>query len=367
MTADDHSPHIVFTGGGTGGHLFPGLAVAQRLAEFLPEFRITFAGSGKPLEQEHVAAAGWQYLCLRCRPWPRRLGDVGRFVVDNLLGYRAAARFLAEHSVSVVVGLGGYTSGPMARAATRRRIPLVLLEQNVIPGRANRWLASHAAAVCTSFAQTREHLPARCRVLHTGNPIRRGFESSSESRQLLILGGSSGARTLNEQVPRALAQVRAKLTGWKIVHQTGQVDADATRDLYHSLGLDATVVPFVTDMPGTLAQTGLAICRAGGTTLAELAAAAVPAILVPYPHAANNHQRLNADVYATVGAGLVLDDRDAPGQLDRRLADLLSQLLDAPPQLATMAQAMRRLAKPDAAGEVARVIAELAVGPSRGG
>jgi UDP-N-acetylglucosamine--N-acetylmuramyl-(pentapeptide) pyrophosphoryl-undecaprenol N-acetylglucosamine transferase len=368
MTAANQRPHIVFTGGGTGGHLFPGLAVARRLVAMLPEVRITFAGGGKPLEQEHVAAAGLEYFCLRCRPWPRRLGDVGRFVVDNLLGYRAAARFLAEHPVSAVVGLGGYTSGPMARAATRRGIPLVLLEQNVIPGRANRWLASRAAVICTSFAQTGEHLPARCRVLHTGNPLRDGFNSQSEpGRQLLILGGSSGARTLNEQVPRALAQVHAKLTGWKIVHQTGQADADCTGDLYCSLGLEATVVPFVTDMPGTLAQTQLAICRAGGTTLAELAAAAVPAILVPYPHAANNHQRLNADVYATAGASLVLDDRDAPGQLDRRLAALLSELLDAPPRRTAMAHAMRQVAKPDAAGEVARVIAELATAPSRGG
>lgn len=355
------TPQIVFTGGGTGGHLFPGLAVAQRLLEVVPRLRITFAGGGKPLEKEQVAAAGLDYLTLPCRPWPRRLRDVGRFVVDNLIGYRMATRFLDERPATAVVGLGGYTSGPMARAAMSRGIPLVLLEQNVIPGRVNRWLAPRAALVCTSFAQTRQHLPARCPVVPTGNPIRDGFcPAPSRARQLLILGGSSGAQALNEHVPRALAQVRMRLTGWQILHQTGPADVASTQERYRSLGLKATVAPFFTDLPHLLAATELAISRAGGTTLAELAAAGVPAILVPYPYAANNHQRLNADAFAATRGSLVLDDRDAPGQLGTRLIPLLTDLLDDPPRRAAMSQAMQRLARPEAARDVAERIVELA-------
>lgn len=361
MTAASRTPQIVFTGGGTGGHLFPGLAVAQRLRDAVPQLSITFAGSGKPLEREQVAAAGLEYLPVPCRPWPRRLLDLGRFVVDNLIGYRTARRFLAEHSVAAVVGLGGYTSGPMARAAMSRGIPLVLLEQNVIPGRVNRWLASRAALVCTSFPTTHEHLPAGGRVVYTGNPIRDGFQPTSPgARQLLILGGSSGARTLNEHVPQALARIGASLAGWQIVHQTGPADAAATQTLYRSLGLAATVVPFLNNMPGVLSTTGLAICRAGGTTLAELAAAGVPAILVPYPYAANNHQRLNADLFATARGSVVLDDRDAPGQLENRLVYLLPKLLDDPSCRDAMSQAMHRLAKPDAAEDIAKLILQFA-------
>jgi UDP-N-acetylglucosamine--N-acetylmuramyl-(pentapeptide) pyrophosphoryl-undecaprenol N-acetylglucosamine transferase len=366
MTTTSRMPHIVFTGGGTGGHLFPGLAVAERLREAFPRLRITFAGGGKPWERDQVTASGFDYLALPCRPWPRRLRDLGRFVVDNAIGYRQARRFLGEQSVAAVVGLGGYTSGPMARAAIGRRIPLVLLEQNVTAGRVNRWLAPRAALVCTSFAQTGDCLPALCRVVHTGNPIRSGFTASGRSRstdsarQLLILGGSGGARSLNEHVPRVLAQVRTSLTGWQILHQTGPADAEVTRELYRSLGLRARVAPFLADMPGVLASTGLAICRAGGTTLAELAAAGVPAILVPYPYAANNHQRLNADVFAAAGGGLVLDDRDAPGQLEPRLVYHLPELLGDCQRRTAMAHALKQQAKPDAAREVARLVAELA-------
>ncbi len=361
MTAASRMPQIVFTGGGPGRHLFPGLAVAEQMRNAMPQIPITFAGSGKPLEREQVAAAGLEYLPLPCRPWPRRFRDLGRFVVDNVIGYHTARRFLAEHPVAAVVGLGGYTSGPMARAAISCGIPLVLLEQNVIPGRVNRWLAPRAALVCTSFPITQKHLPAHCRVRCTGTPIRNGFQpASTGARQLLILGGSSGARTLNEHVPQALARIGASLAGWQIVHQTGPVDAAATQALYRSLGLTATVVPFLNNMPRVLAATGLAICRAGGATLAELAAAGIPAILVPYPYAANNHQRLNADLFAMARGSVVLDDRDAPGQLENRLVYLLPKLLDDSSCREAMSQAMQRLAKPHAARDIAKLILPLA-------
>ena len=370
-------PHIVFAGGGTGGHLFPGLAVAERLVADDPQTRITFAGTGREFERRHVKAAGFDYLALRCRPWPERLRDALAFLLDNIAGYRAARRFLAEQGVRVVVGLGGYASAAMAKAAARRGLPLVLLEQNAVPGRATRWLAGSATLICTTFAQAHRHLHARCHVRVTGNPLRPGFgrlegpktpshAGSGRTRQLLILGGSGGAQSLNENVPKALLQVRSRLAGWRIVHQSGPAQVEATRELYRLLRLRAQVGSFVTNMAATLRETDLAICRAGGTTLAELAAAGVPAILLPYRYAADDHQRRNADIFAAAGACVVLDEREVNGRLDYRLADTLLPLLMDRAERAAMSAAIRRLAHPDATWDVATLIRQLAGCPSIG-
>jgi UDP-N-acetylglucosamine--N-acetylmuramyl-(pentapeptide) pyrophosphoryl-undecaprenol N-acetylglucosamine transferase len=384
--------HVVFAGGGTGGHLFPGLAVAARLADEMPMVRISFAGSGKDFERRQVAAAGFDYVPIACAPLPRRLRDVPGFVLANLSGYRAAKRFLAGQQVAAVVGLGGYASVPMARAAVRRGVALLLLEQNAVPGRATRWLARSAAMVCTAFRQCDGYLPARCPVRLTGNPIRGGFlctphapreadrtlhalreadrtlhalreaephaerEEYDARANLLVLGGSAGARPLNEHVPQALARIRPMLAGWTIVHQSGPADVGRTQELYDACGLPAIVAAFLSDMPQTLAHTRLAICRAGGTTLAELAASGVPAVLVPYPHAADDHQGQNAASFAASGGCLVIDQRDGRLPLADRLAEVLGPLVADPSRLETMSFSIRRLAKPAAAAVIAAVI-----------
>lgn len=379
MSVPHTRPHVVFAGGGTGGHLFPGLAVAERLAAEMPRVRITFAGTGREFERQHVAVAGFDYLPLRCRPWPKRLTATIPFLFDNLSGYRTASRFLHEQRVQVVVGLGGYASVPMARAATARRLPLVLLEQNVVPGRATRWLARSATLVCTAFHQAHPHLPKRCHVRLTGNPIRGAFlsgrangsaashapgirasDETAAPRQLLILGGSGGAQSLNENVPQALQRLRSLVAGWRIVHQSGQAQFEATRQAYARLNLPAKVVPFLEDMPAVLRHTGLAICRAGGTTLAELAAAGIPGVLLPYPHAADDHQRKNADCFAAAGACLMIDEREFGPELISYLAETLRPLLADGARRRAMADAMRRLAHPDAAWDVAAMVRQLA-------
>ncbi len=357
----DPPKHIVFTGGGTGGHLFPGLAVAEQLARKMPRTRITFVGSGKPFERRHVTGAGWEYLAVPCRGWSGKLRQSVSFVFENMAGYLAARRFLSEEQVDLVVGLGGYASVPTARAAVRQHVPLVLLEQNATPGKATRWLARSASLVCTSLAETESHLRCGCPVRLTGNPIRQQpkHPTSTSAPLLLISGGSHGAGALNEHVPKALYKIRSKLVGWQIVHQSGQSDHGATESLYRKLGLCATVVPFITDMPSMLARAELAVCRAGGTTLAELAAAEVPAVLVPYPHAAADHQRRNAQSFCKAGGALMIDQQEGPGRLDDRLADALTGLLEDPPRRHRMATLLARLARPDAASEVANHIMSL--------
>ena len=373
------SAHVVFAGGGTAGHLFPGLAVAACLAGRRPEVRITLAGTGRDFEKRAVAAAGFAYLPLRSRPLPRRPGEILPFLADNLAGYRAATRLLRAQHVAAVVGLGGYASVPLARAAIRRGIPLVLLEQNALPGRATRWLAPGASLVCTAFEGTARYLRARCPVRATGNPIRPGFARRPDAgsargngekpagRQLVILGGSAGASALNENVPPALSRIRPRLEGWRVLHQSGTAQFEVTRQRYRDLGLPAAVVPFVEDMAGLLSGSHVAVSRAGGTTLAELAAAGVPAVLVPYPHAADDHQRINAEAFASEGGCLVLDERECPGKLDQALAEVLSGLVTNPETAARMAASMRRIARPDAARHAAELIEALVSQFSRTG
>ncbi len=202
----------------------------------------------------------------------------------------------------------------------------------------------------------------------TGNPIRAGFSRpsnkaahrASPERQLLVLGGSGGARSLNEQVPRALYKLRKQLLGWRIVHQTGPRDWQATDALYRKLDIEAVVVPFLDPIQPVLHETDLAICRSGGSTLAELATVGVPAVLVPYPHAAGDHQRKNADVLAAAGAARIVDSREVAGRLDNAFAAALGELLVDAPARNRMATAMRGLGQPDAAWHVAVMIRDLA-------
>jgi UDP-N-acetylglucosamine--N-acetylmuramyl-(pentapeptide) pyrophosphoryl-undecaprenol N-acetylglucosamine transferase len=364
--------HIVFTGGGTAGHLFPGLAVANQLAKEAIAAKITFAGTGKTFERHLVESAGFAYIALNCRPLPQRIRDVIPFVADNMTGYRAAHRFLRDEKVGVVVGLGGYASVPMARAAVRLRIPLVLLEQNVVPGRATRWLANSATAICASFEDTLDCFRSNEHVVCTGNPIRLALagataadgaisrDAAPKTRQLVVLGGSSGSQTLNDNVPRSLERLRAALRGWTIVHQTGERDLDATQRQYLELGIDAKIVAFVDDVPALLAESDAAVCRAGGTTLAELAAAGLPAILIPYPFATDDHQRANAEVFASSGGCVLVDEFDASGQLDLAIARHLWPLLTDNAFRRSMSASIRQMAQPDAAAAVAHTIRELA-------
>ncbi len=381
-------PHIIFAGGMTGGHLFPGIAVAEQLTALPRRPQITFAGSGNRFERRHVARAGFGYFAIACHPLGGSPWKTLRFVADQVAAYHAAVRFLRRQRGSLVVGLGGYCSVPMARAALHLGIPLVLLEQNTFPGRATRWLAPRASLICLGFEVARRHLEASCPVRVTGIPVRsqfgalehtratgrgpienrengekhsaRSLHSSRRRHRLLVLGGSQGAESLNQAVPRALHKLRHNLGAWEIVHQAGEGKAAAARELYKKLALPARVVSFIDDVASVLAGTDLAISRAGGSALAELSVAGVPAVLVPYPHATDDHQRRNADLMARRGAARIVDPRVLSDRLDNLLAESLAGLLIDPWQRQLMAHAMRRQARPDAAWTVAQMVAELA-------
>jgi UDP-N-acetylglucosamine--N-acetylmuramyl-(pentapeptide) pyrophosphoryl-undecaprenol N-acetylglucosamine transferase len=366
------SIHVVLACGESADHLFPGLAIADQLRTIAPATRITLAIGHKPPQRQQVAAAGFDQLRIRSRPLPDGLRGglrgVWRFLSDNVSGYRAARRFLRTENVALVVGLGGYASLPMAAAAARKGVPLVLIEQNSAPGRVNRWLAPRASLVCIAFDEARSRLKVHGPIRTTGVPIRAGSAAplpsrlgrATAERQLLVLGGSGGARALNEQVPKSLYKLRERLLDWRIVHQSGSRDHDATAALYRKLDLNAMVVPFLEPIHPMLHHASLVICRSGGGTLAELAAASAPAVLVPNCHASGDHQRTNAGVLASGGAARIVDERECTGRFDDALAETVGSLLADEPQRQRMAAAMGNFARPDAAWHVATMICDLA-------
>jgi UDP-N-acetylglucosamine--N-acetylmuramyl-(pentapeptide) pyrophosphoryl-undecaprenol N-acetylglucosamine transferase len=382
--------HVLFAGGGSASHLHPGLAVAEHLRRQMPNVQITFAGSGAARERHTVKLAGHHYTMIPAQPIPRNPLQALRFVTDNVAGYCAARWMLREQRVSLVVGLGGSTSVAVVRAAVTRGIPVVLLEQNAVPGRTTRWLSRAAAMVCAAFEEVRPHLHVQAPVTVTGNPSRSSFEElyfkvhgrqaaaarsglitptapaatipfsaaqPKRQRRIVIIGGSGGARSLNEQIPSALKKLGDNLAGWQIVHQTGDGQLQETEARYAQLGIKALTVTHIDEIASVLFASDLAVCRSGGTMLAELALSCTPAILVPYPQATEEHQLANAKVYLAAGACRLIDETQQVGALDTALARDLLALMTDDRLRADMAANIQKLARPHAAAEVAGAIA----------
>jgi UDP-N-acetylglucosamine--N-acetylmuramyl-(pentapeptide) pyrophosphoryl-undecaprenol N-acetylglucosamine transferase len=346
---------VVIAGGGTGGHLFPGLALADALVA--RGVAVAFVGTAQGLEARAVPAAGYPLRLLAGRQL--RGGGPGRALAAlaaTASGVRGATRLLRELRPRLVIGVGGYASVAVVLAAWPRRLPILLLEQNVVPGAANRLLGRIARRVCVGFAESAPFFP-RGRALHTGNPLRAGvLKAAGASRPegtrlgLLVFGGSQGARQLNRATLEALRLLGPAAARFTITHQTGTADLAEVRAGYAALGLDASVVPFIDDMGAAYAAADLVLARAGAMTCAELMAIGLPAVLVPYPHAADDHQRRNAEVLAGAGAAELVLDRDLSGE---RLAATLGRFAAEPDRRTAMAARARALGRPDAAERVA--------------
>ncbi|MCC6850215.1 MAG: undecaprenyldiphospho-muramoylpentapeptide beta-N-acetylglucosaminyltransferase [Deltaproteobacteria bacterium] len=354
---------MMIAGGGTGGHLFPGIAVAEAARRRDPMTAVLFVGSPRGIEARVVPATGFDLALLPGAPL-RGQKVAGKLAALGVLGTATArARgLLRRFAPDVVVGVGGYASAPAVIAARLARVPIVLLEQNARPGMTTRLLARLADRVCVSFPDTRAAFSPGRAVL-TGNPVRTFAPSPAAAARgglaIAIVGGSAGAHRLNEAGP-ALRAALADLPGLTIVHQTGLAEEVEVRARYAGApGVD--VRAFITDMGAVYAAADLVVCRAGATTIAELAAQGLPAIFVPYPHAADDHQRANAEALVYAGAARMILDREATGQ---RLAEEVRELIAAPATLGEMRRRMRQFARPDAADRVLDVIAPL-VGSTR--
>jgi UDP-N-acetylglucosamine--N-acetylmuramyl-(pentapeptide) pyrophosphoryl-undecaprenol N-acetylglucosamine transferase len=352
---------MVVAGGGTGGHLFPGLAVAECLVAGGAD-SVLFVGSEFGIEARVVPRTRFEFRALPIRALRGR-GWRGAAQLATALppAVARAWKILGEFRAQLVLGVGGYASFPVVVAARLRGVPSVLLEQNARPGWTNRLLGRLAARVCTTFAEANAYFPVG-RVVLTGNPVR-----PLEARRpdgpngftLLVFGGSQGAHRINEALDAAAPALRDAIPGLRILHQTGAADRDRLRARYAELGVEADVREFIDDMGWAYGRADLVVCRAGATTVAELTALGKAAILVPYPFAADDHQRANARVLAERRAGVLVLDRELTGE---RLAAAVVELARDRARLQAMAEAARRLAVPDAAARVVEVCRQVGGG-----
>lgn len=346
---------IVVMAGGTGGHVFPALAVAQELRQ--RGWEISWLGTADSFESRNVPRYDFPLDTIDAhRLRGQGLGGLLLAPFRLLKAMAQARRILAQRNPDVVLGMGGFATGPGGLVSKIMGLPLVIHEQNTIPGLTNRWLARLAARVLQAFPNS---FPEAAGAKVTGNPVREEITALSEpgsrmaahgeSTRVLIIGGSLGALALNEIVPQGLALL-ARDHLLEVCHQAGRGKIETTQTLYAQLNLQAEVTEFLDDMAAAYAWADLVICRAGALTVSELAAVGVGAILVPFPYAVDDHQTRNADYLVQGGAGILMpqDQLDAEG-----LSGKLEQLLTQPGKLLEMAKAARKLAMPDATRQVA--------------
>lgn len=354
---------IVIAGGGTGGHLYPGVAVARELIARRAGTQVTFAGTARGIEARVVPREGFELDTIRSG------GLKGKSLMDSLrgaslvpLGLLDAWRILSRRTPHLVIGVGGYSSGPVVLAAALRGVPTLLLEQNAVPGLTNRLLARVVRAAAVSYESTTAFFGSKAFV--SGNPVRTEFlgqpmrdvtaVANDASVNVLVFGGSQGAHAINLAMVDAAPALAASAMKLALTHQTGERDLETVRSGYAKAGMPAEVEPFLYDMGRRLQAADLVVCRAGATTLAELAAAGKPAVLIPLPTATDDHQRKNAEEVARAGAAEVLLQADATGSA---LAGRIETLARDAEARRRMGRAARALARPDAA----RVIVDRAL------
>jgi UDP-N-acetylglucosamine--N-acetylmuramyl-(pentapeptide) pyrophosphoryl-undecaprenol N-acetylglucosamine transferase len=360
---------VVIAGGGTGGHLYPGLAVARALLVRRPDARVSFAGTARGLEARVIPLEGFDLDLIRS------VGIKGKSLVARLRGGAIlpvslvdALRVVARRRPTVVVGVGGYSSGPIVLMAALRGVPTMVLEQNAIPGVTNRWLAPFVRAAAVTYDGTLTYFRGRGFV--AGNPVRPEFLQSTgaagtsdvpRTPRVLILGGSQGAHAINMAMVATAPELVRRCPDLTIVHQTGTRDLDEVRAAYRAAGLQARAESFIDGVAGEMRQAAVVVSRAGATTLAELAALGVPAVLVPFPAAADDHQRKNALVLADAGAALLIDERTLATEAGRAaLVDAIVSIAADPSVRDAMSTRMRAFARPDAADVIVDRLLELA-------
>ena len=354
---------VMIAGGGTGGHVYPGIAVAEEIRRLRPGFDVVFVGGRHGLEAQAVPEAGFRIRYILTRPFPRRAWWMWPWaLLLNALGLLQAFSVIAFERPNVVLGTGGYVSGPIALAARLAGTPLLLQEQNSVPGIANRWLARIADEVHLSFVEARSYFDRKDNLKVSGNPVRQHILSGDRSTALrefglaegkptvFIFGGSRGAHRINEAALDAMRKLKGRVDV-QFILQTGREDFEWAKGLVEAEQLPAKVLPFLRRIHMAYAAADLVVCRSGAMTLAEIAACGTPAILVPYPHAANDHQVVNASNLVDRGAAALILDQDLTGE---RLAREIAHWLSDRQGLSRMSANARTFTRPDAAERIVR-------------
>jgi UDP-N-acetylglucosamine--N-acetylmuramyl-(pentapeptide) pyrophosphoryl-undecaprenol N-acetylglucosamine transferase len=361
-----HFMRAILAGGGTGGHVIPALAIANELKKSYGA-EVLFIGTARGIENRLVPAAGYPLQLVRVGALKNvSLMTRAKTAFDLPRAVWSAGRMLSEFAPDVVIGVGGYASGPAMLAAVVKHIPTLAFEPNVVPGFANRVVARFVSGAAVHFEETAKYF-RHAEV--TGVPVRQAFFEipvlSNKKRggvpTLLVFGGSQGAHAINEAMIRCLPELQRQAPGVHIIHQTGERDYNDALAAYQSSssagGESAEVFKFIEDMPAAFARADLVVCRSGASTVAEITAAGKPAIFVPFPRAADDHQRVNAEALAREGAAVVVEESKLEGVW---LAETIAALLGDPQRLQLMSEAARELAHPNAARDIAAMAARVA-------
>jgi len=358
---------ILLAGGGTGGHLYPGIAIAEAVRGMVPDARIVFLCSNREIDQVILKPTGFESI--QQPIVPPRPSNLLRFFPSLFETREVVRRALRRHKPAAVIGLGGFAAGVAVKMAARAGIYTMLLNPDVVPGRANIYLLPHVQAICCQFAASEGAIRPiyRSKVRVTGCPIRRDIRELPPRQEaagrlgidpllstLVITGASQGAKTVNEAALAVFASLT--MNGWQVLHLSGRDHADCVRAGYRDLAIPAVVVDFTPAMADVWAVADLAISRSGASSCAELTACGVPSLLMPYPFHKDLHQRKNAAVLAAAGAAIVIDDERDAVRNSEKLRVAIEPLLHDADRRAAMSAAARGIAKPDAADTIARLV-----------
>ena len=368
---------ILLAGGGTGGHIYPALAIADELKLRLPDAEIRFAGTREGLESAIVPKSGYSLELIRAAGIERRLtlNNISN-LAQSVMGIADSNRLLGAFKPDLVIGTGGYVCGPVLLSARLRKIPILLQEQNAVLGVTNRLLSRFADRIALGVPEAMQGIAdKKDKVFVTGNPVRPEFFSirradvrlklglSDEQRLIVVTGGSRGARNLNRAARELHQSVMASHPNWTLIHATGRSQWEETKADFevNNIPVDSKnqrIVPYLENMPELLHAADLVVSRAGALALAEIAACGLPSILIPYPYAAENHQEKNASAFVAAGAAAMLKDSELEeGVLLHQVEDILN----TKGKLAIMGAASKQLAKPKATEEIADLAIELLV------
>lgn len=368
------TPTILFAGGGTGGHLYPGVAVAEALRTVLPAAKPLFLCTTRPIDKIILEPTGFDFIPQPILPPDRSIGGLLKFWKAWRETKELVARVMREHKPALVLGLGGYAAGVAVKRAGLKKIPAALINPDVVPGKANQFLMKYVRQVFCQFDATAQHVAAahRDKLVITGCPIRADLRNLPPREQaitrlgldpllktLIITGASQGAKTVNEGMLELFKTLQPQ--GWQVLHLSGRDLAAPVRDAYRELGpqVSARVIDFTPDMADIWSAADLAVSRSGASSCAELTACGVPSVLLPYPFHKDQHQRLNAEVLQSGGAAVCLTDARDPKKNAEQLRPVMQSLLFDAPKRHAMGTAALALGRPTAADVVADAITKL--------
>jgi len=358
--------NFIFAGGGTGGHIYPAIAVAEQIVKLEPSARIRFFCSNRSIDTHILAKTGFEYTTLPAKGFSVTPTKILSFCTSFLKSYKIAGQRISENKDTVVIGVGGFVAAPVCLAAHRQRVPIVLLNIDIVPGRANKIMARWASEIFVQFEDTRQYLAGtKAKISTVGCPLRSSFSNpqpqkaieqlglDKDKKILLVTGASSGAENINTAMCLLLEKLDTFADHWQIVHLTGVSNFEKVRSRYSNAKIGHKVLGYFDDMPDLLTAADLVVGRSGAVSVAEYAAAAVPSICIPYPYHKDKHQYLNARKLADAGAAVIVDDLSDATDRAERLWQELEKLMKDEGKRQEMKQNCRKITRPDAASKIA--------------